>query len=101
MVHKEPHENVALEEHLKCNVLYKIQCTQVTTNLPILWGDSEFPNAALRPSRPGLERVDTAVCAADHWKEARGTLTGLRTLTKEKETEKQYVSFPIIVPKKL
>lgn len=69
MVHKEPPTNGpqgALEEHLKSDVIYKLQCTQFTTNLLTPRDDVNPPTPSPVSSRPGWELAEKAVYAADH-----------------------------------
>ena len=56
----------ALEEHLKSDVIYKLQCTQFTTNVLIPRENVNSPKPSPVPSRPRLELAEMVVYAADH-----------------------------------
>ena len=56
----------ALEEHLKSDVIYKLQCTQFTTNVLTPRDNVNYPKPSPVPSRPGLELAEMVVYAADH-----------------------------------
>lgn len=105
MTHIKPHY-LNLEEHLTCNVLIKLSTHKLPWTYPFLEVMVNCLMPLSQSSRPWLELADMAICLEDQWKEMRGRLKHpcyyfLRALVKEKVIGEPYLSFSIIVPKKL